>query len=255
MTYFTDRLERKALSMVDAIQVMNPWMLDYARQVNAERSTLIRYAPPGVDAELFRPTLNRDLRRDAYVLTVGRLDDPRKNIELVLNAYASLPDELQRSTRLVLAGSADPGSTFWKRVKDLMLGQRVEFIRSPDRETLVRLYQSAAVFALGSDEEGFGMVILEAMACGVPVVSTRSGGPQGIIADGHDGFLVPLADPNAMGDRLACLLSDEALNRRMGEAARETVMQKYEAGVAGDAFLRVYDELLSRDRSRAAVTL
>ncbi len=248
MTQFTDRLDRKALQTVDAIQVENPWMLDYAREVNAGRDAMIRYAPPGVDAERFRPPAFRDLRTDPYILCVGRLDDPRKNIGLLLEAYAHLPVELKETVRLVLAGSAGPGPVFWARVKALGLAGRVEFVSSPATEALVRLYQAASVFALSSDEEGLGVVILEAMACGIPVVSTRSGGPDGIIADGKDGYLVGLDDAEAMADRLARLLSDEALNRRMGEAARETIMRRYEAGVAGKAFLDIYDELLSCHR-------
>ncbi|MDG4550490.1 MAG: glycosyltransferase family 4 protein [Candidatus Contendobacter sp.] len=248
MNRFTDRLDRKALQTVDAIQVENPWMLDYAREVNMGRDALIRYAPPGVDAERFRPATNRELQRDPYILCVGRLDDPRKNIELLLEAYAYLPAALKKTARLVLAGSAGPGLAFWARVKEFGLAGRVEFIPFPDPEALLRLYQAAAVFALSSDEEGLGVVILEAMACAIPVVSTRSGGPDGIITEGQDGFLVGLEDAKALADRLARLLSDEALNRRMGQAARETILQRYETGVTGQAFLDVYDELLSRHR-------
>lgn len=248
MTPITDRLDRKALETVDAIQLENPWMFDYAREVNAGRDAIIRYAPPGVDAVRFRPAVSRDLRPDPYILCVGRLDDPRKNIELLLEAYANLPVELKETARLVLAGWASPGPVFWARVKKLGLSGRVAFVCSPKAEELVRLYQAASVFALSSDEEGLGMVILEAMACGIPVVSTRSGGPDGIIVDGKDGYLVGLDDAKAMADRLARLLSDQALNRRMGEAARETIMHRYEAGVAGKAFLDIYDKLLSRHR-------
>lgn len=248
MNRFTDRLDRKALQTVDAIQVENPWMLDYAREVNVGRDVLIRYAPPGVDAEQFRPAAARDLRSNPSILCVGRLDDPRKNVELLLEAYASLPVALQQTTRLVLAGSAGPGPGFWARVNELGLSNRVEFIPFPDAEALLRLYQAASVFALSSDEEGLGVVILEAMACGVPVVSTRSGGPDGIITEGQNGFLVGLEDAQALADRLARLLSDETLNRRMGQAARETILRRYETGVTGQAFLEIYEELLSRHR-------
>lgn len=248
MTQFTDHFDRKALQEVDAVQVENPWMFDYAREVNAGRDAIIRYAPPGVDAVRFRPAVSRDLRPDPYILCVGRLDDPRKNIALLLEAYANLPVELKETARLVLAGSTGPGPVFWARVKKLGLTGRVAFVCSPKTEELVRLYQAASVVALSSDEEGLGVVILEAMACGIPVVSTRSGGPDGVIADGKDGYLVGLDDAKAMADRLARLLSDEALNRRMGEAARETIMRRYEAGVAGRAFLDIYDELISRHR-------
>lgn len=244
MTKFTDRLDRRTLQTVDAIQVENPWMLEYAREVNKGREVLIRYAPPGVDAARFRPADCRDLQSGPYILCVGRLDDPRKNIGLLLEAFARLPAELNSTVRLVLAGAKGPPPAFWQRVSELRLTGRVEFVLAPDSEALVQLYQATSVFALPSDEEGLGVVILEAMACGIPVVSTRSGGPEGIIEDGVAGYLVDLDDVQAMADRLARLLVDSALNQRMGEAARQTILQRYEEGVAGQAFLDIYAELL-----------
>jgi D-inositol-3-phosphate glycosyltransferase len=202
MTTLTDHLDRKALQTVDAIQVENPWMLDYAREVNVGRDALIHYAPPGVDAARFRPAPLRDFRTDPYILCVGRLDDPRKNVGLLLDAYSNLPSKLKSSVRLVLAGSAGPEQAFWDKVEQLGLVDRVTFIRFPDAEALVRLYQAATVFALPSDEEGLGVVILEAMACGIPVVSTRSGGPDGIITDGHDGYLAATDAVRRMTERM-----------------------------------------------------
>jgi len=252
MTRMTDRLDHKALQNVDAIQVENAWMFEYARRINVGREVIIRYAPPGVNAGRFRPAAARDVRLDPYVLSVGRLDDPRKNVGLLLQAYARLPTELIRSARLLLAGLTGPDPAFWARVKELGLTDRVEFVSSPDVEGLIRLYQRASVFVSSSEEEGLGVAILEAMACGIPVVSTRSGGPDGIIADERDGYLVGLGDATAMSHRLACLLRDQELNRRMGELARQTILRSYETGVAGRAFFDIYDELLSRPRLRGA---
>jgi len=110
---------------------------------------------------------------------------------------------------------------------------------------LVALYQSATVFVLPSDEEGLGIVLLEAMACGVPVVSTCSGGPDGIIKDGKNGYLVPLDDEVALSTRLEHLLTDFALNRAIGRAGRLTVEQDYSEQVTGQAFLNIWDRLLA----------
>ena len=94
MTEFTDGLDDRALRRVDAIQVENPWMLDYAKGLNVHRDVDIRYAPPGIDTDLFRPLGRRDPFRDPYVLCVARLNDPRKKISLLLNAYSKLPRDL-----------------------------------------------------------------------------------------------------------------------------------------------------------------
>lgn len=249
MTGITDRLDDKALQRVDSIQVMNPWMFDYARQVNAGRDVELRYAPPGVDAGLFHPLADRDPMRLPYILCVGRLADPRKRIELLLEACAGLPDSLRNGIRLVLAGSSPPSDGFWRLADDLGLRERVTYVERPETDHLVRLYQGASVFVLASDEEGFGVVVIEAMACGIPVVATRCGGPDGIIADGKDGYLVPPGDAAALSSRLRQLLEDQGLNVRMGRQARRTIEQRYDARIVGPAFADTWERMTTDGRA------
>ena len=243
MTEITDRLDDRALRRVDAIQVENPWMLEYARNLNAGRNVDIRYAPPGIDATLFRPLPLRDLTGSPSILCVGRLEDPRKNIGLLVSAYALLPDAVRSRVRLVLAGSSAPPDSFWAKADSLGVRDRVQYVASPSRQELIRLYQEASVFALPSDEEGLGMVILEAMACAVPVVATCCGGPDGIITDGEDGFLVPLDDAAAMSGCLQTLLENPSLNIAMGRKARATIEARYDERVAGAVFVDMWDRL------------
>lgn len=248
MTELTDRMDDAALRRADSIQVENPWMLAYAREITSGRDVDLRYAPPGVDASQFRPLDHREPRQSRYILCVGRLGDPRKNIELLLEAYGLLSVVVRNDVRLVLAGSSGPPESFWRLSEVLGLRESITYHPQPERDALVRLYQGASVFALPSDEEGFGMVVLEAMACGVPVVSTRSGGPDGIITDGEDGFLVPRDDAATMAKRLGQLLSIPDLGAVMGQKARKTVEHRYTEEVAGQEFLDVWDRLLSQPR-------
>ncbi|WP_290782872.1 glycosyltransferase [Arenimonas sp.] len=245
MTRITNRMDERALRRVDAIQLENPWMLEHTQRANLGRAGVdIRYAPPGVDAAVFHPDPARN-PASGHILCVGRLDDPRKNIGLLLETYALLPQAMRDRHRLVLAGAGGPPSSFWQRAVALGLQDRVEFIHRPDQGELVALYQQAAVFALTSDEEGLGVVVLEAMACAVPVVSTRSGGPDGILTNGVDGRLVPLDDAAAMANALAYVLADPAANAVMGLHARATIDRSYAQVVAGRAFLDVWNRLAS----------
>ena len=244
MTAITDRMDRIALLRADAIQVMNSWILDYARELNTGREKPIVLIRPGVNTSRFVPGADRELRSEPYILCVGRLSDPRKNVGLLLQAYAGLAASIDRPVRLVLAGFGAPPDAFWHEVGRLGLCDRVSFVEAPDEEALVALYQRATVFALTSDEEGLGIVLLEAMSCGIPVVSTASGGPDSIIRDGVDGYLVPVGDPAPLQDCLQRLVLDEVLNHRMGTAARKTALARFDAHFAGHALLRTYDELL-----------
>jgi glycosyltransferase involved in cell wall biosynthesis len=245
MTHVTNSIECNVLRFVDAIQVENRWMYEFARQHNPDRDVDIRFLQPGIDTGRFRPKSGRDFHRDPYVLCVGRLNDSRKNVGLLLEAYAKLSIDARRSLRLVLAGLDGPPKAFWKRAGALGLLDRIQFIRSPSNDDLLGLYQGASMFALTSDEEGFGMVILEAMSCGIPVISTRSGGPDDIITDGSEGFLVPVEDTAALADRIARLHFNVELNLRMGHCARLTIQNRYATDVAGKPFVEVWDRLLA----------
>jgi len=245
MTRVIGRIDRQVLRRADAIQTMNPWLMEYARGLNAGRDLPIHLVQPGVDASRFVPDRDADRLSQPYILSVGRFSDPRKQIGLLLEAYAAVAAQAATSVRLVLAGFFAPPGEFWREAERLGVRDRVRFIDSPDRSTLIALYQRAAAFALSSDEEGFGMVVLEAMACGIPVVSTASGGPDSILRDGVDGFLVPRGDAGALADRLGRLATDRALNARMGQAARDAVVARFDATRAGQPLLETYDRLLS----------
>jgi glycosyltransferase involved in cell wall biosynthesis len=243
MTSLADRSDIRALRGVDAIQVMNPSMLEYAKALNIGREVDIQYLPPGVNTQTFRPNRANASSSHSYILSVGRFHDPRKSIGVLLEAFAQLSNTVERPVRLVLAGPTPPPEPFWQRAGTLGLYDRITYIDRPDAGALLRLYQEASVFALSSDEEGFGMVLLESMACGVPVVSTRSGGPDGIITDGEDGYLVPRHDPVALSARLSELLLKPARAIEMGHQARLTIERRYDERVLGDTFIGIWERL------------
>ena len=244
MTGITDRLDDYALMNVNAIQVENSWMFDYAKRINSERNVDIRYAPPGISTSFFRPVNDRIGKDSGYILCVGRLSDPRKNIGLLLSAYKKINANLQERYPLILAGFSSPSSEFWSEVEGSNLLDKVRFIEKPNPKELLQLYQYASVFALPSDEEGLGIVVLEAMSCGVPVVSTKCGGPDGIITDCIDGYLVELNDSDGMAKRIEILLEDPELNNKIGLSARETAVTRFDEIVTGRLFLDVWDKLI-----------
>ena len=252
MTQITARYDEAGLRAADAIMVENPWMLKYALAAGGSE-TIVRYAPPGVNMEIFSPfdaRLSRD-ESDNYILAVGRFSDPRKNATLLLEAYSRVRDLVSQPPPLLIAASDDLGGPFWAKVETLGLTGHVQFCLRPNDEALADLYRNALCSVLTSDEEGFGMVVIEAMSSGIPVVATRCGGPDAIITNGEDGFLVDTGDAAALADRLALLLHDREINERMGRNARNTVEKRYSEQVAGKAFLEVYHALLTAYRRKA----
>lgn len=111
-------------------------------------------------------------------------------------------------------------------------------------EDVVKAYQESSIFVLSSRFEGFGMVLIEAMACGLPVVSFDCpAGPDEIITDGVDGLLVPSGDVHALAEKLMVLMSDDNLRKRLGQQARQTA-QRYEMTTIANQWIALFEKVI-----------
>jgi glycosyltransferase involved in cell wall biosynthesis len=206
--------------------------------------------PPGVDTSLFQPEADPE---KTYILSVARFSDPRKNTSMLFRVYSHVRRELADAPRLVLAGTAGPTEQDWAVARELGITKWVEFRENPTVEQLAELYREAMLFVLTSNEEGFGIVLLEAMASGLAVISTRCGGPESIVVEGETGHLTPVADHQAMAEKVKELLIDESKRRRMGKEGRRLTEQQFSIEAAGRSYMQVYDRLLaSQSVSRPA---
>jgi glycosyltransferase involved in cell wall biosynthesis len=150
----------------------------------------------------------------------------------------------------VLAGDRPPTNEDLQLARRLGIGDAIELRLALEQEELAKLYRSAAVFALSSNEEGLGIVALEAMASGVPAVCTRCGGPETSVIEGATGFLVDIGDSEAFADRLTRVLTNRVLRDQMGQASRQHMEANFSLARTGARFLDAYDELLAEPRSR-----
>jgi glycosyltransferase involved in cell wall biosynthesis len=192
-----------------------------------ERTVLIR---KGVDLARFHPAADRRAARRALnlhtpiVLAVGTLI-PRKGYNVLLNALAPLAP---LPWTLVLCGDGPDRSLLEAQALALGLRDRVRFAGIVDRDTIARYFSAADLFAHPSPIEAAGNVILEALAAGVPVVCTDTGGPQEYIVDGQTGFLVAAEDRAAMTKQIRTLLEQPAVRASASLAARLTAEQHYD---------------------------
>ncbi len=244
MTRVTSRIERKSLSYIDAVFVENDWMHQWMQERIPSQKVI--FAPPGIDETFFRPAseLNRE---NNYLLSVGRFGDSRKNVSLLFSAYARIRDEIPDAPPLVLAGKTPPKESAWEHAQSLGIRDSVEFRENVSSEELAELYRQASLFLLSSNEEGLGLVILEAMASGIPVVSTDCGGPSTLIKDGETGYLVPVKDDKALASPVTRLLQNAEERERMGMKGRERVERLFSQNAAGRRFIRTYQSLLDSE--------
>jgi glycosyltransferase involved in cell wall biosynthesis len=168
------------------------------------------------------------------ILTVAHMY-PRKNLGVLMEAYARLRDAGVLFQGWVVGEG--PCRNRWERLRDsLDLGEQVTFLGTIPRRELVDRFRRAAIFCLPSRQEGFGIVFLEAMACGKPVVASRAAAVPETVVDGETGLLTDPDDPKALAQALFAFLSDPDCRRAAGEAGRRRVEQ-YRADRVAESFL------------------
>jgi glycosyltransferase involved in cell wall biosynthesis len=206
--------------------------------------------PNGIDAEWWGESADNRLFRDKfqvegeYVLYSGRLAD-NKGLDVLLRAFSRIK---ATDLTLVLAGG-DWGvkAALEAEVKRLGLEARVRFVGFiEDAATYRSAMAGARMFVLPSQYEAFGIVLLEAMARGKPVVATRVGGVPDVVSDGVDGFLVPFGDHVAMAARIELLLSDPGLSAQMGEAGKKKALADYSWDTIVERIESIYRDVLRR---------
>ncbi|WP_251964094.1 glycosyltransferase family 4 protein [Salinibacter ruber] len=240
MVRLTDRLDHTALRHVDAAFVENQWMHDHLAAHMPPDDVI--FAPPGVDTEQFVP--GPPPSEGEHILSVGRFEDPRKNVTLLFEAYAALRDQTESVPPLVLAGRSAPTDAAWARAAALGIRDAVTFREDVSMDELVRLYRTAALYVVSSDEEGLGLTILEAMASGRPVVSTACGGPSTTVLDGETGRLVPVGDAEALAGAMADVIGDPERADAMGHRGHKRAEEYFSMEATGRRFLDTYTNLL-----------
>lgn len=239
MTSVTSRLDRRALENVRTVFVENGWMLE--RLGSWMGPSRVTFAPPGIDTELFRPG---EYRADGPILSVGRFDDPRKNLPMLLRAYDRLRRSRRHVPRLVLAGSSGPGPADRSLLEDLGLSESVVIEEGLTKDRLAALYREASIFVLTSFEEGLGLVALEAMASAIPVVCTRCGGPETSVEEGLNGHLVSVGQDEELAVVLGRMLDDPEGRRAMGIEGRRIAEERFSLKGASRPFFEEYDRVL-----------
>lgn len=244
--------EKRVADDADAILVSTQQEKQDLARFYQTRPHKVRVIPAGVDLELFRPvnmTRARQvlgLTEKRVILYVGRLE-PLKGVDILIEAVALL--EGAANTRLLIVGGTQGQDGEMRRLKSLtvQLGieGRVTFTGAVNQNELPNYYSAADVFVLPSYYESFGLVALESMACGTPVVASRVGGLKTFVKDGEAGYLIPWRCPEPFAQRLDMLLANPALRETMGKAARASALGM-SWGIAADRMLDFYSGLIDQ---------
>ncbi len=230
------------------------------RQLYAAAADKIAVIPLGVDLDRFHPS-DKDaaraalgLRDERIVLFVGRIE-PLKGVDILINAAALLESDVDCS--VIIVGGDEASKSQVKRLQGLArargIEHRVAFVGAVDHETLPLYYNAADVCVVPSHYESFGLVAVEAMASGLPVVASRVGGLAGTVKDGETGYLIPWLCPEPFAERIELLLDNEPLRQNLGESAREAV-GRFRWEYVAEAILALYESVTSSPKELAAAT-
>lgn len=243
-TPFSRQIESDIFARSQRITVVARWVAEAlsAYGVDPARVTVTgNGVEPAFLADSSRST------RQPFVLYAGRLE-PGKGLEDLVEAARIYVQRCPDSDlRFVLVGSGSLLPRLQNLVSQAGLERRFDFrgqIPAEQRNELVQLYRTTAVFVLPSHHEGMPTVLLEAMASGAPVISTAVGGALEVVTPGESGYLVPVAQPENLASLLIELMEDNSLRQRLGTRAREIVDERYSWNAVGSRYLASYAEAL-----------
>lgn len=205
-----------------------------------------RLISPGVDTRRFAPAQTEALRHTS-ILFVGRVEHSSewKGLHVLLEA---LPEVATAVPDVVLdvVGSGDALDSMRARAEALGIGDRVVWHGSVAHEATASFYREAGVLVLPSltEAESFGMTLVEAMACGCPVVGSRVGGIPFVVDEGVNGLLAPPGDRAALARACVEVLTTPELARRLGAAGRSAAVQQWDWSAKSEEIVRLVDDLV-----------
>ena len=253
--------EKQVLSRADRLIVATPAeksQLQFLYQADVAKMVII---PPGVDTEHFYPIPKDEARDyigvsgdDCMALFVGRIE-PLKGIDTLIKAVSVMGMYDAENPFYVAIIGGDPNvaredmteemARLQNLCDELCLGQMALFLGKRAQDTLPYYYSAAEVLLMPSHYESFGMVALEAMACGTPVIASQVGGLAYLVKDGETGYHVPFDSPDVLSEKLGALLGDFQLRKKMGEQAAIHA-KGYDWEVVAGRIIDVYRELQER---------
>jgi len=244
------RLERRHARRAPLVLTTSQYCAERITSLYGVPPERLQVVPEGIDPAAWEPAAEPGLERQpATVLCVAR-QYPRKRVVDLIEAFAEVAVRLPRA-RLVVIGDGPEHRQLQQRVVQLGLGSVVQLLGAlPDDQEVRRWYRRATLFCLPSLQEGFGIVFLEAMASGLPVVSTTATAIPEVVPDGEAGLLVPPRDPQALAAALLRLLQDPDLVARLRDAGRRHARQFSWERVA-DRFLEVVAPLVDETAPRS----
>ncbi len=236
-------ITRLAINMSDRVTAVSSYLEQTTRET-FEPSRPVRMIPNFVDSSRFHPGQEEEVRSrfarpgEPILLHLSNFR-PVKRVTDVIRIFARVRQEIP--AKLLMVGDGVERPTAQHLVRELNIEKEVRFLSR--QEDIPSLMKVADLFLLPSELESFGLAALEAMSCGVPVIASRVGGLPEVIDDGMNGLLYPVGYVEGMAQGALQVLTDDTVHRRMAHAARQRVLDHFDAPLIVPQYEALYEEL------------
>ncbi|MCH7868178.1 MAG: glycosyltransferase family 4 protein [Myxococcales bacterium] len=204
----------------------------------------------GLDTSLYSPD-PAVAKSESNVLCVGRASDPNKGIRTLIEALARIPEHIT----LTLVDNDHPGNEVFKWARKAGVADRLRVTGRLPIDELIGHYRAAALVAVPSRYEGFGLPAVEAMACGTPVIACAAGALSEVMLQTKGGITVPIDDAEALGNAIAELMADPQRRRTLADSGRARVDETFSWQRIAGRTAEVYAEVLAERRGRPTTTI
>ncbi|MDI6851721.1 MAG: glycosyltransferase family 4 protein [bacterium] len=219
-----------------------------AREATKYTAKKIDVVPFGVDIETFKPfEVKKVFTEDSVVIGTVKSLEKKYGIDTLISAFALLKRKSKENLNLLIGGDGPERENLKQLVKELKVEDSVVFTGYIPHAQLPKYMNMIDIFVLLSRvEESFGVVVVEAMACGKPVVVSNKGGLPEVVEEGVTGFVVPAENPKATASAIETLIKDKELRKSMGRRGRERVLKLYNWKENVSKMIEIYEELLKQ---------
>lgn len=206
----------------------------------------VRTIPVGVNPDVFSQKgdlFRRELNiKEPIVLYVGSFSEA-KDLPTLFDAFSIVL--AKHDCRLLLVGYEDIPRELKDKIVECKIGDKTTVLTRIKNINMPFIYSSADIFVLPSKNEIFGMVLLESMACGTPVVSTPVPAAKDLIIDGENGLIVPFSNPEKLAEAILRVLNEDELKISLGKNARRTIETKYDWNIIAKQYIHIFQNILS----------
>ncbi len=239
------RMQKKVVSELEHVVVVSETSRkDTAAAFNISEAGL-KVVHNGIDTEVFRPLPGVE-PVPFRIMTTTSADQPLKGLQYLLRAIAKLKDRFP-DIHLVVLGKLKPGGDSEQLIRELGLSKDLTFVSGIETEELVNLYAQASMAVVPSIYEGFGLPAGEAMACGVPLISTDGGALPEVVGDA--GIIVPTRDSDALADAIELLCGAAQLRQDLAIKGRARIQKLFSWQVAAGNMVELYEDVLAESKA------